>query len=66
MISILLFLSDTRLAFYNTAPSPSGPSGIHCDLKPDADKARVTESGSDSPDFYLLLSSTIPLPNEFH
>lgn len=28
-------LSDTCLAFYNTAPSPSGPSGIHCDLKPD-------------------------------
>ena len=35
------------LAFYNTAPSPSGPSGIHCDLKPDTDNTtRVTDSGA--------------------
>lgn len=27
--------SATCLAFYNTAPSPSGPSGIHCDLMAD-------------------------------
>lgn len=31
-------MSDTCPAFYNTAPSPSGPSGIHCDLKPDTDQ----------------------------
>lgn len=50
--NILLSLVDTRLAFYNTAPSPSGPSGIHCDLKPDTDNTtRVTENGFCFPPF---------------
>lgn len=41
-----LSLSDTCQLFYNTAPSPSGPSGIHCDLKPDTDNTTsVTERG---------------------
>lgn len=35
LVSTLTCLNGTCLAFYNTAPSPSGPSGTHCELKPD-------------------------------
>lgn len=62
-INVLLFLSDTCLTFYNTAPSPSGPSGIHCDLKPDTDNAaRVTEAGF----YFSAFPSAMLLSDDFH
>lgn len=43
--SMLTCLNGTCLAFYNTAPSPSGPSGTHCELKPDKQHHQLPRVG---------------------